>query len=231
MLGRLIRLLAADAKAQRRAAAEDLIALARESDEAVSALRDALADKDWRRRWGAAFALYRLGMTDDGVFEAVLGALGAPDGDVRWAAVGIVVALALSDSERRRRIRAVVADREPIASKMALYCLRDLGDEGEAWFADALAQGDPGVRRAAISGLARLSVLSGESVDALLAVVQSDPEPGVRRAAAVALGRATNHAARARPVLEDLSAQSADVHLARAAKRALASLGADGEAE
>ena len=146
-------------------------------------------------------------------------------------AATMVVALASSDAERCRQLRAVVADGEPVACKMALYCLRDLGGENDRTFVDALTKSDPAVRLAAVAGLARAPALSESGVDALLAVVQNDRESGVRRAAAVALGRAKSDGARVRPVLERLRAHSSDEDLARAARRALAGLNACGEGE
>lgn len=231
MLARLIGFLAADAKAERRAAAEELVRLGREGGATVGYVRVALADADARRRWGAAYVLYRLGARDEEVFLAAVEALGAADRDVRWAAATMVVALASSDAERCRQLRAVVADGEPVACKMALYCLRDLGGENDRTFVDALTKSDPAVRLAAVAGLARAPALSESGVDALLAVVQNDRESGVRRAAAVALGRAKSHGARVRPVLERLRAHSSDEDLARAARRALAGLNACGEGE
>jgi HEAT repeat protein len=226
MLRRLIGLLAAASKEERRRAAEALIAIAASDEEAAVALRDALADPDANRRWGAAFVLYRAGRTDDGVFAGVAEALGADDGDVRWAAAGIAVALAASDADRRHRLRAIATDPTAAGRKMALYCLRDLGVNDERLFCNALTAAAAGVRLAAVSCLVRMSSLSSVGVDALLTAVEGDADAGVRRAAAVALGNARSDEARVRPVLERLSAQSTDPDLARAADRGLAGLSA-----
>ena len=210
-------------------AAGDLIALVAEPDSAdatIAALRDAIADADPRRRWSAAFVLYRAGSRDDDVFAAALEALGVEDGDVRWAAAEIAVALAASDGERRCRIRELAATRDAAGRKMALYCLRDLGESEEAVLVDALAADNAGVRMAAVACFSRLPVLSEDGVDALLAAVEGDADAGLRRAATVALRSATNHQALVRPVLERLRSQSSDPDLARAAERALAGLAA-----
>ena len=226
MLGRLIGLLAAASKEDRRRAAEDLIALARQDCAALAALRAALADTESHRRWGAAFVLYRAGVRDDGVFAGACEALGSDDGDVRWAAAEILVSLAASDRGRCHRIRSIAADPGAAGRKMALYCLRDLGVNDEAVFADALTARDTAVRLAAAACFGRVPVLSELGVDALLAAVTQDGDAGVRRAATVALRNASDHEARVRPVLERLRAQSSDADLARAAERALAGLAA-----
>ena len=226
MLERLIGLLAAGSKEERRLAAEDLLVVAGRDATALTAIRNALSDPDAHRRWGAAFVLYRSGDTDDGVFGGALEALGANDGDVRWAAAEIVVSLALSGTDGRRRIREVAADAAAAGRKMALYCLRDLGESDEDVFVDALTASDAGIRLAAVSCLGRISVLSSLGVDALLSAVEEDADAGVRRAATVALRNATAHEARVRPVLEQLRARSLDPDLVRAADRALAGLSA-----
>jgi hypothetical protein len=234
VLARLIGLLGAESKETRRFAAEDLIALVAATDTAdatIAALREAIVDADPRRRWSAAFVLYRAGSSEDDVFGAALEALGADDGDVRWAAAEIAVALTASASERRRRIRGLAATRGAAGRKMALYCLRDLRDGDDAVLVDALAADDAGVRMAAVACYGRLPVLSEMAVDAILAAVERDPDAGLRRAAAVALRRATNHEARVRPVLERLRSQASDPDLARAAERALAGLAAARDAK
>jgi len=221
MLGRLIELLAAASKEERRVAAARLIALAEDDVGAVAALRSALVDSDPHRRWGAAFVLYRAGVRDDDIFASAVEALGADDGDVRWAAAEIVVELARSDEDRCGRIRGIAAGPDTKARKMALYCLRDLGIGDEALFAGALKAADVAVRLAAIACFGRISVLSRVGIDALRAVVEHDTDAGTRRAATVALGNAGNHEAEVRPALERLRAQSEDPDLARATARAL----------
>jgi hypothetical protein len=226
MHGRLIELLAAAAKEERRMAAEQLIALVDREPSAVAALRAALTDADPRRRWGATFVLHRTGVRDEGVFGGALAALGFIDGDVRWAAAQIVVSLAASNADRRDRVRDIAADPAAAGRKMALYCLRDLGGNDEDVFVAGLAAPDSRVRLAAVACLGRVPTLSALEVDALLAAVANDTDAGMRRAATVALRGATNDEARVRPVLERLRAQALDPDLARAAERALTALAA-----
>src|SRR5207247_4157532 len=90
---------------------------------------------------------------------ALLETLGADDGDVRWAAAGILVRLrdraALVGS-----LRALLASRNATQRKMALYCLRDLetrAPEVEQAVLHALGDADRDVRLAAIATLARLA--------------------------------------------------------------------------
>ncbi|HET9063015.1 MAG TPA: HEAT repeat domain-containing protein [Candidatus Binatia bacterium] len=226
MHGRLIELLAAASKEERRMAAEQLIELADREPSAVAALRAALTDADPRRRWGATFVLHRTGVRDEGVFGGALTALGSNDGDVRWAAAQIVVLLAASNADRRKRVRDIAADPAAAGRKMALYCLRDLGGNDEDVFVAGLAAPDSRVRLAAVACLGRVPTLSALEVDALLTAVANDTDAGMRRAATVALRGATNDEARVRPVLERLRAQALDPDLARAAERALTALAA-----
>ena len=212
-------------------AAEQLIALAAREPDAVAALRAALADADPHRRWGAAFVLHRAGLRDEGVFGGALGALGADDGDVRWAAAEIVVSLAASNADRRDRLREIAADPAAAGRKMALYCLRDLGGNDAEVFVAGLTAHDSGVRLAAVACLGRVRALSTLEVDALLSAVENDPDAGLRRAATVALRGATNDEERVRPVLERLRSQASDPDLARAAERALNALAAAHVAE
>jgi hypothetical protein len=226
MHGRLIALLAAATKEERRMAAQQLIALAVREPEAVAALSVALADADPHRRWGAAFVLHRAGVRDDGVFRGALVALGADDGDVRWAAAEMVVSLAAANAVRRDRVREIASDPAATGRKMALYCLRDLGGDDADVFVAGLTAHDSGIRLAAVACLGRVRTLSTREVDALLAAVENDPDAGLRRAATVALRGATNDEERVRPVLERLRSQASDPDLARAAERALTGLAA-----
>lgn len=220
----MIGLLAAESKEERRLAAEQLIALAAREPRVVAALRMALADAEPHRRWGAAFVLHRVGRRDEGVFGGALDALGADDGDVRWAAAQIVVSLAAANVDRRHRVREIAADPAAAGRKMALYCLRDLGGNDEEVFVAGLTAVDSGVRLAAVACLGRVRTLSAREVGALLAAVENDTDAGLRRAATVALRGATNDEERVRPVLERLLLQASDPDLARAAERALIAL-------
>ena len=179
------------------------------------------------RRWGAAFALARGGVESDAVFEGALEALGFDDGDVRWAALEIVVSLArggvrgAARIDRIGRIVALARNAAAAGRKMALYGLRDLEAGDEAIYTLALFSGDAGVRLAAISGIGRLARTTTQVHDALLVTVERDADPGVRRAAAVILGKLAGDDPRVRAALEGIRATSTDADLVRAAERGL----------
>ena len=151
----------------------------------------------------------------------------ADDGDLRWAAAGIVVRLrdraALVGS-----LCALLASRNATQRKMALYCLRDLetrAPEVQQAVLQALGDADRDVRLAAIATLARLALDRGGAAERLVHALETGDER-VRRAAAAALGALGERSA---PVLAALGAASAspDPSLRRAAKGALRQLGTE----
>jgi len=225
-LSALLDALGADTKAVQRGAAEAVAALARAGQDVEGLLAAALADPSPRRRWGAAYAWSRLGRGPAACLPVLLDALGADDGDLRWASATILrehggvlpVAAAL---------RALVASPNPLQRKMALYSLRDLNVRGadvEGAVRASLADPDAGVRLAAMSALATLADDRAAAADALLLRLD-DLDPGVRRAAAAALGRLGVASPGVTGALRRALA-SGDAGLARAAAGALATLGA-----
>ncbi|MBI3770527.1 MAG: HEAT repeat domain-containing protein [Deltaproteobacteria bacterium] len=158
----------------------------------LASLRAALASPDAARRWGATYALGRLGIVDPVLVPPLLEALASRDGDQRWAAAALMVECgarhpatvlpALLDASRT----AV-----PELRKMALYVLRDLASH-DPRVPDALLTAvrddDAGVRLAAVSALTRLAAAPGRACDEVLRLVHEDPDVGVRRAAMSALG-------------------------------------------
>jgi HEAT repeat protein len=222
MIDALVAALGAPSKAARRRAAEDLIPRMA-AEPAERAVRDALADPTSpERRWGAAFVLYRAGFADDAVFDGAMTALGSSDGDVRWAAAEIVVALAHGAPTRMGRLASAVRSDDPNARKMALYCLRDCGAGYETTYRAALDDIASGVRLAAIAGLARLESVTPTASAAVARVMERDADAGVRRAAAIALGRVAAVGTPARTALLQLRESTDDRDLVRAIDRALA---------
>jgi hypothetical protein len=110
-----------------------------------------------RQRWGAAFALARLGDPPLETLPVVLETLGGDDGDLRWAAAEILRRV----PERARVVEALeglLRTGNGAQRKMSLYCLRDLGARAPEIEQSALwALGDElrDVRLAAIAWLAR----------------------------------------------------------------------------
>jgi len=216
--------LADERKAVQRAAAEAFAGLARRGIPVAPVLARALQGTGARERWGAAFALSRAGELPVGALPAVLEALGSDDGDVRWAAAAVIGRV----NDRAGAIaalRRLVDEADAVRRRMALYCLRDLGDRSpELERSIVVALADPAweVRLAAVSALARLALDRVTAARHLLESLSAD-DSRVRRAAAIALGTLGE---RSPAVVAGLEAatRSDDPSLARAATAALARL-------
>jgi HEAT repeat protein len=212
-------------KVVQRRAGEALAALAARGVDVAPLLRAGLAASEFRARWGAAYALALSGPPPPEALPVLLEALGADDGDLRWAAARIVAGLAKSPallSDLRTLARAGNAP----ARKMALYCLRDLDvrdPASEATAVESLRDPDPHVRLAAQATLARVAVDRATAAQYLLAALAEAPI-AERRAAAAALGTL---GVATRSVLFALhaAADEDDPPLARAARGALRRLG------
>ncbi|HYC54368.1 MAG TPA: HEAT repeat domain-containing protein [Candidatus Binatia bacterium] len=223
--GRILELLAHSSKEVRRRAAGALAtALARGvvSTDAVDAV---LADQDPGRRFGAAFAMSRASRTTAAVIDVAVEALGAADGDVRWAAAGILCSAASSDDAMRTRLTDLTVDASIERRKMALYCLRDLGVTDAAVYLSALGDSDANVRVAGLAGIGRAGKATPEVIARLIDVARTDPVAGVRRAAVGVLGMTGTDDLDAQDALREF-VNDADVHAARAAQSALARAGA-----
>ena len=223
-LGALAEALGDGRKAVERGAAETFAALARRGVAVERVLDEALASSLPRRRWGAAYALALLGDPPLRTLPVLLDALGVDDGDVRWAAAGIVVRLKERDATGRALLDLLRAGNGR-QRKMALYCLRDLGARAvdvETAVVRALGDTDWDVRLAAITTLPRIAVDRRASAERLVTVLETG-EIRERRAAAAALGALEERSA---GVLAALRACGPDdPALCRAAERALARLG------
>jgi hypothetical protein len=207
--------------AVQRRSADALAALAGRGMPVRGPLVAALAAAEPARRWGAAFALSRIGEAPAACVPILLDALGAPDGDRRWAAADLLARTVASGGVTSALEALAVSGTAP-QRKMALYCLRDAGTwspAAEARALGALADPDTGVRLAAMSALARRSVDRARAVPLILAAL-ADPDAGVRRAAAAALGTLGQGSADVRAALETAAAAT-DGALRRAAERSL----------
>src|SRR5262245_3640260 len=210
-------------KAVQRGAADALVALDRSGVAVRPLLEAALVAANPRQRWGAAFALGQLGMATPPVVDILIGALA--DGDLRWAAAGLVLRLLAPDVLVTRLLGAWTA--APAAQrKMLLYCLRDAAEwtsRAERLALDALRDVEPSVRLAAMSALARCARDREQAAAATMALLE-DPDAGVRRAAAASLGQL---GVRTRDIEAALqrAATGTDQPLARAAARALERIG------
>jgi HEAT repeat protein len=215
----LLTQLGDDRKAVQRGAAEALRDLAGVGAPVREALLATLVSPSLRQRWGAAYALGLLGEPPAECLPVLLEALGADDGDLRWAASTLL--LRMPPTTVGGALRRLVREGSALQRKMALYGLRDLGDPVPEAI-PALRDVDVGVRLAAMAALARTRV-DGEEAAVQLAPMLSDPDLGVRRAAAAALGRVGVAAPAAVDALRAAAAGS-DEPLRRAAERALAAI-------
>jgi HEAT repeat protein len=225
-LAALAECLGDERKAVQRRAAEAFAALARHGAAGQGLLLTTLHSLAPRQRWGAAFALSLLGPPPAESLSVLLEALGASDGDMRWAAAEIVCRLPERETVAAS-LQRLVTRGTPLERKMALYCLRDLAAPSpdlEGVIATALGDGDAGVRLAAMSALASLAADGAAAARRLLPLLE-DADEGVRRAAAAALGRLGERSEAVIAALRE-AAGSADASLRRSAERALRLLGA-----
>lgn len=211
-------------KAVERGAAEAFAALAARGVAVERVLDEALASSLPRRRWGAAYAVSLLGEPPLRTLPVLLDALGVDDGDVRWAAAGIVVRLRDREATTRALLELLRAGNGR-QRKMALYCLRDLDARSadvEPAVLRALGDADWDVRLAAITTLPRVALDRRAAAERLVLVLETG-EIRDRRAAAAALGALEERSPRVVAALRACGPD--DPALRRAAERALARLG------
>jgi hypothetical protein len=190
LLDLALDMLGHERKAVQRTAAEVLALWSRATPEIATRLRGLLGRGALRHRFGAAFALAKLG-PDPAMLPVLLETLGEADGDMRWAAAALVVELARREPERRDALVELAAHGTPGQRKMAIYCLRDLRGESpdlEAVLSQNLLHDDAGVRLAALACLSRLFAGEESALRAVLRAARDDRDLGVRRAAVSQLG-------------------------------------------
>ena len=190
------------------------------ASDVVARVRAAAASDEPRRRWGAVYALGRLGVFDVEMVPTLLAVFDHRDGDERWAAAELMRGCA------RRQPSAVlpaVLDTAITGSadqrKMALYVLRDVAPDDQRVHAATrrgLADAEVGVRFAALSALTHLVPRPPDACDLVLAAADRDPDVGLRRAAVSALGW-VGRGVRAVDAALAAAAESADASLRRAA--------------
>jgi len=228
-------------KAVVRAASDALVEIARGAEAAgpvppehrrgvEDAVRDALHSDNPARRWGAAFTSARLDAPGPRLLPALVEALGCPDGDVRWAAARVMVAVGRGHGEVLPLLVGLVRGGEsPMVRRMATFALRELApDRPEA--AEVLLEAtddiDLHVRRAATTAMAALLAPPPHVAERLLGALRADPDAATRRLAALALGEIAAGDPGAVPGETESQLQAAgdgaeDADLRRAALRAL----------
>ena len=223
----LLQCLGHNQKNVQRAAAAQLIRFAPHQPEIFTALTHTLSDPDSRVRWTAAFTLSQLDLPSPAPLPILIENLGHQESDLRWAAATAL--LRLAEQHRRAVVAAMIhlvyAD-NAVQRRMALYCLRDLGQTGheaQAAYLASLNDADAMVRLGGLSCLGRLQLTSVTVRETILRLLFNDPDMGVRRSTAVTLGQIGDSDP---AVLEALQAASrdADPSLRKAAARALLKL-------
>jgi HEAT repeat protein len=207
-------------KLARRQAAEALGELGTRDPGIRSRLVAELSAGTLERRWSVAYALFLAGERSERLWPVLLEAIGSSDGDLRWAASRLVVALDVPDLTAR--LLAALAGGGAEQRKMALYCLREHGERGghiDAAVIAALDDPDAAIRLAAMSSLV-VTARDGDAAAQAILRRLSDADPGVRRAAAASLGRMPPGRPDVLAALE-VAAASDDEALARAARGAL----------
>jgi HEAT repeat protein len=213
--------LGSEHKLLQRRAAEAFAALHQRGVAVTNVLLSALQSAGPRQRWGAAYALSRIGAAPAPALPVLLECLGVNDGDLRWAAANILVHMAHTPA-LVEAVHHLLMTGNPAQRKMAAYCLRDLEARTpavEQALCAALNDAEPRVRMAALSSLARLCTDRATLAPRVVTLLD-DVDEGVRRATAVVLGTLGE---RSEPVLAALrhAAASTDPSLQRAALRAL----------
>jgi len=223
-----LTVLLADPDKQVRRRAAGALAVAARGRSYSGLLAELLTDGDRNRRWGACFALSLAGRSSAATFRTALACLDHDDRDVGWAAAQLAVQACREDRSRVAAVRGLLSEPNADRRKMALYCLRDIGGACMTVFADALSDGSPAVRLAALAGLFRLSQEPSclpADTDVIARVrdrLQHDPRAQVRRVSAVVLGRIMGGNREARLALERAAGDRRDSSLSRAAQKALA---------
>lgn len=166
-------------------AANCLEFLAYQSADVVPAIREAMAGSDPWRAWGAALVCARMGYWFPEMGQALRGAMGAADRDVRWAAAGHSLQLGRNHPPAVANVVATLEDANPLARKMAAYCLGAMGAfaDVESALAGRLDDPERDVRRAVVLAIDKLPQIS-EPVQQRIAAMRRDPDEFVQRTAA-----------------------------------------------
>jgi HEAT repeat protein len=226
LLEAVIESLESETKGVQRRAAGVIAAAGAASPALALRLRALLDAQSAPTRWAAAYALGLIdGALDLDACEALLEALAQPDGDVRWAALDLVVRLGRLHPEAiRRRLLALFEGGGANGRKMAVYALRNLGVRDPAVMAAVRAASvadDSQVRLAALSFIKETAGADAGAAALVLERMRSDPDPGVRRAAAGTLAYLNDRSAPVLAALGEAAETVEDASLRKAARRTL----------
>jgi hypothetical protein len=213
-----------------KAASESLVKIGKHAREVDVVLRRSLHSDAPQRRWQAAFTWARLEPPGERLLPALVEALDAHAGDVRWTAARLLVDSGRVDARVLPLLVGLLrSDARPRVRQMASHCLRELApDRPEA--ADVLLaasrEPDPKLRRASLMALASLPDPPAQVVDRWIAALDGEDDAAGRRIAASALADANVHSADAVAALERARERADDPDLQRVASLALERLSA-----
>jgi HEAT repeat protein len=175
-----------------RAASDALVAIGTRIGGVEKPLRDALQSDVPGQRWGAALTAARIEPPGPRLLPPLVEALGSADGDVRWAAARVIVAIGRLHAEVLPLLIGLVRGAEhAVVRRMASFALRELApDRVEAVevLLNATRDSDLHVRRAAFTAMASLTAPPATVTTRLLEALRFDDDAATRRLAALALG-------------------------------------------
>jgi HEAT repeat protein len=206
-----------------REAVEALIPMAKGVRNVAARLCAALDAAPAEKRWPVAYVLAHLSPLSTPCVDALKGALGLSDPDIRWAVALLLVRLAKKPEPAvAAHLINLLHSGSPTQRRMAVYCLRDIGAQDllGAALQHALADSDPLVRVAAVTSLKAFPGIGRAATDQLLRLVSEDLDSRVRASAALALARVGAPGEKILATLDD-AVHSADAKLAKAARAAL----------
>ncbi len=176
-------------KASIRRAVEGLVALAAEEPGVAEVLAERLRTAP---RWPVAYALGQITRPSAPCIEVLAWGLGSGDQDLRWATQLLLTDLGKRYPEVGARLEGLLSHGSATQRRMAVYCLRDIGEAG-AGLPDALLTAiqdpEPLVRVAVITTLAKAPKVGTEALDALRRAAADDGDVRVRNAAGFAVKR------------------------------------------
>jgi HEAT repeat protein len=224
----LIENLASESKTVARHAAGAIARLGQSDPAVVTRLLDLLTAADAATRWTAAYALGLIdGALDLRAGPVLMEALASKDGDVRWAALDLIVKLGRRFPDAIRAGLLALAPDDANRLKMSLYALRNLGLRDAdvlAAIRDASASADRHVRLAVLAFIRESAGTMPSGVDIALRCLESDPDEGVRRAAAGILGYLQDRSERVLARLHEAAVAPHDASLRKAARQTLVRL-------
>lgn len=206
-----------------RESVEVLISMMHREPEVAARLSAALDAAPAEKRWPIAYVLAHVSPLSTPCVDALKGALGLSDPDIRWAVALLLVRLAKKPEPAvAAHLIELLHSGSPTQRRMAVYCLRDIGAEDllSSALQHALADSDPLVRVASATSLKAFPEIGRAAMDQLLRLVAEDLDSRVRASAVLALAHLGAPTTKILATLND-AIQSPDTKLAKAARAAL----------